>query len=90
MRQVEWQWPGGRPIAVMQHKARHIEGNALGPDGSRFRVNEAMFELPVPGAHNVVNALAAIATAFVLGVPLEAMVTPLASFAGIGRRFGRF
>ena len=63
------------------------EDVALGPDSSRFRVGEVMFELPVPGAHNVVNALAAIATARVLDVPLEQMAAPLASFRGIGRRF---
>jgi UDP-N-acetylmuramate-alanine ligase len=63
------------------------EDVALGPDASRFRVGEVMFELPVPGAHNVVNALAAIATARVLGVPVEQMPAPLSSFRGIGRRF---
>jgi UDP-N-acetylmuramate--alanine ligase len=63
------------------------EDVALGPDASRFRVGDAAFALPVPGAHNVVNALAAIATARILGVPLDEMVAPLASFRGIGRRF---
>jgi UDP-N-acetylmuramate-alanine ligase len=63
------------------------EDVAFGPDASRFRVGEVVFELPVPGAHNVVNALAAIATARVLGVLLEQMPAPLASFRGIGRRF---
>lgn len=59
----------------------------LGPDGSRFRVEGARFELPVPGAHNVANALAAIATCRVLGVELGEMAAPLAKFSGIGRRF---
>jgi UDP-N-acetylmuramate--alanine ligase len=59
----------------------------LGPGSSRFRVADAQFELSVPGAHNVANALAAIATCRVLGVALEDMVGPLANFAGIGRRF---
>jgi UDP-N-acetylmuramate--alanine ligase len=45
------------------------EDVALGPDSSRFRVGDVAFELPVPGAHNVVNALAAIATASVVGDP---------------------
>ena len=40
-----------------------------------------------PGAHNVANALAAIAAAARLGVPLAEMVAPLAAFRGIGRRF---
>jgi UDP-N-acetylmuramate--L-alanine ligase len=59
----------------------------LGPASSRFRVGETKFELPVPGAHNVANALAAIATCRLLGVGLEEMAAPLASFRGIGRRF---
>jgi UDP-N-acetylmuramate--alanine ligase len=59
----------------------------LGPDGSRFRVGNTRFELPVPGAHNVANALAAVAACHVLDVGLDEMVTPLAEFSGIGRRF---
>jgi UDP-N-acetylmuramate-alanine ligase len=59
----------------------------LGPTSSRFRVEDVAFELPVPGAHNVANALAAIAVCRVLGVKLADMAAPLASFRGIGRRF---
>ena len=59
----------------------------LGPASSRFRVGDGVFTLPVPGAHNVANALAAIAACRILGVTLEDMVSPLASFRGIGRRF---
>lgn len=59
----------------------------LGPASSRFRVNDTVFAVPVPGAHNVANALAAVASCRVLGVKLAEMVTPLASFRGIGRRF---
>ena len=54
------------------------EDVALGPASSRFRVKDITFELPVPGAHNVANALAAIATCHVLGVALEEMAAPLA------------
>ncbi len=56
------------------------EDVALGPASSRFRVKDTMFELPVPGAHNVANALAAIAACRVLGVALEEMAAPLAGF----------
>jgi UDP-N-acetylmuramate--alanine ligase len=59
----------------------------LGPASSRFRVGQAAFMLPVAGAHNVANALAAIAAASLLGVALDEMVSPLAGFRGIGRRF---
>jgi UDP-N-acetylmuramate-alanine ligase len=57
------------------------------PDRSRFAVDGAVFELPVPGRHNVENALAAIATCRTLGVPIEAMAKPLAGFHGVARRF---
>jgi UDP-N-acetylmuramate--alanine ligase len=63
------------------------ENVELGPSSSRFRVAATEFELPVPGAHNVANALAAIAACNVLGVTLEEIAAPLARFRGIGRRF---
>ena len=59
----------------------------LGADSSFFRVEDTRFELSVPGAHNVANALAAIAACHVAGVPIEDMAAPLAAFSGIGRRF---
>ena len=59
----------------------------LGPASSRFRVNGTRFELPVPGAHNVANALAAIAACRMVRVGLAEMAAPLAGFRGIGRRF---
>jgi UDP-N-acetylmuramate--L-alanine ligase len=59
----------------------------LVPSGSSFTVDDVAFALPVPGRHNVANALAAIAAARTLDVPLADMVAPLASFQGVGRRF---
>ena len=55
--------------------------------GSTFQVEDVRFTLPVPGRHNVENALAAIAACRELGVPLAAMVGPLAAFQGVARRF---
>ena len=43
--------------------------------------------LNLPGHHNVLNALAAIATALELGVDEAVVVRALAHFQGIGRRF---
>jgi UDP-N-acetylmuramate--alanine ligase len=43
--------------------------------------------LHLPGKHNVLNALAAIAVALEEGVSEQAIVQALAEFAGIGRRF---
>ena len=66
-----------------------VRGDAveLLPASSRFRVRGVAFSLPTPGRHNVANALAAIAVCGTLGVSLDAMVEPLASFAGVSRRF---
>lgn len=44
-------------------------------------------ELNLPGHHNLLNALAAIAIARELDVPPAAIQKALANFAGIGRRF---
>ncbi len=43
--------------------------------------------LNLPGRHNVLNALAAIAVATELGVPDAAIASALAGFNGVGRRF---
>ncbi len=46
--------------------------------------------LNLPGRHNVLNALAAIAVATELGVKDEAILRALAEFHGVGRRFQRY
>ncbi|MGB9618075.1 MAG: UDP-N-acetylmuramate--L-alanine ligase [Desulfomonilaceae bacterium] len=43
--------------------------------------------LPMPGLHNVVNALAAICTADIFEVPFEVAKAALDSFPGVQRRF---
>ena len=45
--------------------------------------------LPMPGRHNVMNALAAIASAHVLGISDDAVRKALAGFEGVKRRFTR-
>jgi len=60
----------------------------------RFAVQrEGRAPLPValnlPGAHNVLNALAAIAVGIELGVEDRAILKALAEFHGVGRRFQR-
>jgi len=46
--------------------------------------------LNLAGAHNVLNALAAIAVAVELNIPDEAVLRALAGFKGVGRRFQRY
>ena len=47
----------------------------------------ARFNIAVPGRHNVQNALAAIATGMEMGLPVEGLVSGLAAFSGMRRRF---
>jgi len=63
-----------------------------GPSGQRVLVRhhgEAVGELMlgVPGAHNVRNALAALATSSLVGVPFDVAAEELAAFGGVQRRF---
>jgi len=51
--------------------------------GRRF----GRFSLRVPGRHNVLNALAAVALSHWAGAKPEVIETALASFRGVGRRF---
>jgi UDP-N-acetylmuramate--alanine ligase len=46
--------------------------------------------LNLPGRHNVLNALSAIAIAAELDVPDAAVLRALATFEGVGRRFQRY
>jgi UDP-N-acetylmuramate--alanine ligase len=46
--------------------------------------------LNLPGRHNVLNALAAIAIALEVGVADDAIVAALSEFEGVGRRFQRY
>ncbi|MFL5841359.1 MAG: UDP-N-acetylmuramate--L-alanine ligase [Thermoleophilaceae bacterium] len=65
----------------------------LAPGGSRFDIAVPRVEerhpvtLAVPGRHNVLNALAALAAAERAGVPFEESAPAIASFSGTGRRF---
>jgi len=46
-----------------------------------------IFTLPIPGKHNVLNALAAIAVSMELSVPIDKVKSAFENFTGIGRRF---
>src|SRR5262249_13193483 len=62
------------------------------PNGISFEVKERssgtkmLVRMRVPGRHNVMNALAAIAAAVAVGVPLTGGASALRDFAGIKRR----
>jgi UDP-N-acetylmuramate--alanine ligase len=61
----------------------------LTPGGSRFVWDGVEVELRVPGAHNALNAAAALVTARLAGVEAGAAAAALATFTGAGRRFER-
>ena len=57
------------------------------PLGSSFSVDGVRVRLRVPGEHNVLNALAALAACRETGVPLSEAAPALEDFAGAARRF---
>ena len=77
----------------------NVRAENLLADGGRMRFdcvreNGSVSRFPVSlnlaGAHNVQNALAAIAVAAEVGVSDEAISKALAEFKGVGRRFQRY
>jgi UDP-N-acetylmuramate--alanine ligase len=84
-----------RPIVTYgQHEDADVRAISIRRDGTRThydvlrrgRDQPLSVVLAVPGLHNVLNSLAAIAVASELGVRDEAIVTALGNFQGIDRR----
>ena len=67
--------PGGNRFEVI---VRHRDGSSRSIEG---------IELPMPGRHNVQNALAAVGVALELGVPDAVIQTGFSKFGGVKRRF---
>jgi UDP-N-acetylmuramate--alanine ligase len=74
-----------------------VRGTDVRHSGGRmdFKVQRAgqpemAVSLNLPGQHNVLNALAAIAVAMEVGAPDAAIVKGLSDFRGVGRRFERY
>jgi UDP-N-acetylmuramate--alanine ligase len=59
----------------------------LAPEGSRFRIDGIDVEVPLPGAHNAGNALAALVLARHAGIELSAAAEALRHYQGVSRRF---
>ncbi|MBU6336143.1 MAG: UDP-N-acetylmuramate--L-alanine ligase, partial [Chloroflexi bacterium] len=83
-----------RVITYGQQQAADIQGYDIELRGTRstFRVRrrglaeDLQVTLNMPGRHNALNALAAIAVAGELGIPDAAVARALGSFQGVGRR----
>ena len=79
-------------------QVRAVDVEALPGGQMRFTVQrrngtvmpDLAVTLNLPGRHNVLNALAAIAVATEIELPDEPMAKALAAFTGVGRRFQRF
>ena len=71
---------------VVGREPRAVDGRftfAVEFDGERL----GDLSLRVPGHHNALNALAAVASGLALGARFDAMVPAIARFTGVGRRF---
>ena len=80
-------------------ESANIRAENIRADGGRMlfdavRINGTTTRLPIvlnlPGLHNVLNALAAIAVATEVQVPDAAIIKALVEFNGVGRRFQRY
>jgi UDP-N-acetylmuramate--alanine ligase len=71
------------------YRARNSQFEGLSTSFDVYRRGDLMgsFAVRMPGAHNVLNALAAIAVADELEVPLDTTREAIASFHGVQRRF---
>lgn len=63
----------------------HFDVVVRGRDGNARNIHS--IHLPMPGRHNVQNALAAIAVAVEMGLPDDTIQTGFAKFGGVKRRF---
>lgn len=69
--------------------ARNVQASGVEMSFDAFRRGESLghFSVRMPGQHNVLNTLAAIAVADELEVPLDVLKEALATFHGVARRF---
>jgi UDP-N-acetylmuramoyl-tripeptide--D-alanyl-D-alanine ligase len=81
-----------KTISFALHNDADIKAKDLQLDtsSSHFMVELAgelhYFNVPLPGRHNVANALAAIAITYAMNIPAEAMVKGLATMAAVPHR----
>jgi len=71
------------------YRARNIRHEGLVTKFVAWRKADELGEvaLPMPGAHNVLNALGVLAVADFLGIPFENYAKAIAQFEGVARRF---
>ncbi len=88
-----------RPVTTYgMHEQADVRAVDIHSDGFKTHFNVTLpkqsaalaITLNMPGHHNILNALAAVAIAHEIGVSEQAIVNALASFEGIGRRFQHY
>ncbi len=67
--------------------SKKITNIVLEPDCSSFHYNKTEFSLPIPGLHNIENALAAVTACEKVGAKPEICAAALQQFKGVARRF---
>ncbi|MEW6081386.1 MAG: UDP-N-acetylmuramoyl-tripeptide--D-alanyl-D-alanine ligase [Bacillota bacterium] len=92
IRRIARGYPGRVVWFGQSRRADFFAGDIeTGPGGSSFFVRspegEARVRIPLPGTHNVMNALAALAAAVSLGVPLEDAARRLGSARPLAMRW---
>jgi UDP-N-acetylmuramate--alanine ligase len=78
---------GTSPDAEWQARELRVEGPRTTFELWRREQRLGVVELPMPGRHNALNALAAFAVAAELGIPWRIAAHALAEFTGVHRRF---
>ena len=71
------------------YRARNIRPDGLNTRFVAWRHASELGEvvLPMPGAHNVLNALGVLAVSDFMGIPFETYVKAISQFEGVARRF---
>ncbi|MDX2093307.1 MAG: UDP-N-acetylmuramate--L-alanine ligase [Kofleriaceae bacterium] len=71
------------------YRARNVRPDGLTTRFVAWRHASELGEvvLPMPGAHNVLNALGVLAISDFMGIPFETYVKAIAQFEGVARRF---
>lgn len=77
---------GADPAAEFRAINVHVNTEETQFDVVHREQNLGTVHLRVPGRHNVLNALAAVAAAVELNIPFEKIAEGLANFDGVGRR----
>lgn len=85
-RAVVWDRPELRSLCPADAVAYDAPDPELVPGGSRFSWRGLEVELPVPGAHNAINAAGALTAATLAGAPPAQAASALQSFRGAKRR----